>query len=258
MTFRPRHEPERRGPARPGLSLLEVVIALAILLFSIVAISQLISLGSDRALDVQQYAQATLLCQRKLAEVMVGAEPLTATGYSGFPDQENLGDWQWKLDATQSDTAGLWNVQVTVKYDRGNNTSFEVQLAQMMLDPTMRGSNQDPPPNQNSTTTGTDTGSSNNTSGASNNNSGTPAASAPKTTTPAASTPRTSTPKTSTPKTTTPKSSTPSTPSTTPTTPAPSTPSATTPAETPAPSAPSSTTPSSNTPANTSTTGKGG
>ncbi len=195
----------RQPPRRPGLSLLEVVIALAILLFSLVAISQLISLGSDRALDVQQYGQATLLCQRKLAEVAVGAVPMTPTGYSSFPDQENLTDWQWKLDTAQGATSGLWNVQVSVKYERGDGTSFEVQLAQMMLDPTVRGSNQDPPPTQDTTATGTDSSSTTPNSGSSTPNTATPSAAAP------AATPAAAAPKAATPAATTPKATTPST-----------------------------------------------
>lgn len=135
-----------RDRRRPGLSLLEVVVALAILLFSVVAIGQLISIGSDRALDVQIQAQGSMLCQRKLAEVMVGAEPLATAGYASFPDGEDLSDWQWKLDANPGTANGIWNVQVAVKYEGANNRTIEIQMGQMILDPAIRGSSQDAPP----------------------------------------------------------------------------------------------------------------
>jgi Tfp pilus assembly protein PilV len=148
MTRLPRRLPSRSR--RPGLSLLEVVISLAILLFSIVAIMQLISMGSDRALDVQHQAIGSMLAQRKMAELMVGATPLGSSGYTAFTD-EGMENWQWKVDATQNSINGVWNVEVSVKYEapesNGNNAPT-VQLGQMVLDPTLRGSTLDAPPVQ--------------------------------------------------------------------------------------------------------------
>src|SRR3954447_5214517 len=108
--------PTAAAARRRGLSLLEVVIAMAILLFSVVAISQLISLGSDRALDVQQQAIGSMLAQRKLAEVAIGATPLSSSGFAPFSD-DGMEDWQWKLEANQNSVNGLWNVEVVVKFE---------------------------------------------------------------------------------------------------------------------------------------------
>jgi Tfp pilus assembly protein PilV len=183
---------------RAGLSLLEVVVALAILAFSVVAIGQLISMSSDHAVDVEREAQGSLLCQRKLAELLIGPDVPGTTSYADFPDDEpSLQYWQWKADVNPGVNGLVYQVQVSVKFDAGDSRAVEIQLGQMILDPTQRGSNQDPPANQ----------SSSSTSAAS---AATPSASTPSASTPSASTPSASTPSASTPsssKATTPSSS---------------------------------------------------
>jgi Tfp pilus assembly protein PilV len=176
MTRLPRRSPSRFR--RPGLSLLEVVISMAILLFSIVAIMQLISMGSDRALDVQHQAIGSMLAQRKMAELMVGATPLGSSGYTAFTD-EGMENWQWKVDATQNSINGVWNVEVSVKYeapDANGDNAPTVQLGQMVLDPTLRGSTLDAPPvqtaNNSSSSSSTPSSSSSPSSNSSNNTSG--------------------------------------------------------------------------------------
>lgn len=132
------------GARRRGMTLLEVVIALAIFLFSLVALSQLVSIGSERALDVQQQAQASMLCQSKLAEVVIGSEPLEAVGFTSYPDDASnpnspLKDFQYSIEATESDIPKLWKVKVTVQRRRPDDKIVEAVLTQMVLEPSERG-----------------------------------------------------------------------------------------------------------------------
>jgi type II secretory pathway pseudopilin PulG len=137
-------------PRRAGLSLLEVVVALAILAFSIGAIGQLISMSTDRAVEVEREAQGSLLCQRKLAELLIGPNVPASSGYASFPDDEpSLQYWQWKADVNPGANDLVYQVQVSVQYDSGDGRTVEIQLGQMLLDPTQRGSNQDPTANTN-------------------------------------------------------------------------------------------------------------
>jgi type II secretion system protein I len=173
-----------RRARRAGLSLLEVVVALAILAFSVGALSQLISMSSERAVDVQREALGSLLCQRQLAEVLIGPNVPASSGYAGFPDDEPaLQNWQWKTDVSQATNGSTlyYQVQVSVKYDNGDVHSTEIQLGQLILDPTQRGSNQDPTANYNSMLNAvvqTPTGSPSSASGSS---AATPAATTPST-----------------------------------------------------------------------------
>lgn len=127
--------PTRPASPRRGLSLLEVLVALTIFLLSFVAIGRLVTLASDRALDVEQQSQATRLAQSKLNEVVAGALPLQ--GASGSFDEDP--DWQWSVDAEPGSVSSLWTVTVTVSRPSpdGDITST---LSQMVLDPSARGS----------------------------------------------------------------------------------------------------------------------
>jgi len=125
---------------RTGLSLLEVLVAMTIFLSSLIGISQLVTLASERAMDVQQQGEATRLCQSKLAEIVAGAVPLSSQSDVPFDEDDA---YHWSLDAEQANVAGLWTVQVTVSRSRPDGSKVEVVLSQMVLDPGLRGSTAD-------------------------------------------------------------------------------------------------------------------
>ena len=121
---------------RSGLSLLEVLIALAIFLFSLIALSQLVDLGSDSARDIDWLNRASLIAQSRMAEVIAGS--ITLSSQSDSPCDEDS-DFNWSMDA-ESDTApGLWRVKITVGRDKPDGSRFETVLNEMVMDPTYRG-----------------------------------------------------------------------------------------------------------------------
>jgi hypothetical protein len=130
------HPPQKR----PGLTLLEVILSLAIFLFSLVAIGHLMTLGTERAADVQSLTRATELCQWKLNEVISGVVPLASQSDSPF---DNEPDYVWTLDCQQDTVANLWDVQVKVSRASKHGSSIEVVLQQLVLDPSARGSTAD-------------------------------------------------------------------------------------------------------------------
>lgn len=180
---------------RAGLTLLEVIVSMAIFMVSLIAIWQLVSLGTDRALDVSQVSRASALCQSKLAELECGAAPLLSSGYApldtGDPHEQEA-NWQWRCEASEGAAAGLWQVKVWIRVERPGGRAVEVHLAKMILDPTVRGSSADAAAaaaaaaanmsNSSSSSPSGSTDSSGTTGGAT-----TPAASTPAATTPAAS-----------------------------------------------------------------------
>src|SRR5947209_5370596 len=121
---------------RPALSLLEVLVALAVLLFALIAIGRLLSFGADRALDVQDQARGTELCQSQLDRVVAGVVPLSSQ--SDVPCDEDP-DWNWSLTADQGSVNGLWTVSVRVSRQRPDGSRVEVVLNRMLVDPTLRG-----------------------------------------------------------------------------------------------------------------------
>src|SRR5262249_8665644 len=132
---------ERGRSGRPALSLLEVIVALAIFLISLTAIGHLVSMGSERALDIEQQGEAAMLAQAKMAEVIWGVIPLSSVGDQSFDEAP---DYKWSVTAEQnSNVSNLWNVSVTITRERSDGTKIESTLSQMVLDPSVRGSSQD-------------------------------------------------------------------------------------------------------------------
>lgn len=125
---------------RHGLSLLEVLVALAIFLFSIVALHQALNIGTNNAIDTQQLQQASQLAQSKIAEVYAGVVPLSSTPDTPFDEDP---DYTWSIDAQQSTLTNLWNVTLTVKRTRGDGSKLETTLSQMIIDPSLRGTSYD-------------------------------------------------------------------------------------------------------------------
>ncbi len=130
---------------RPGLTLLEVILSLAIFLFSLVAIGHLMTVGAQRAADVRSQGRATQLAQSKLNEVLAGVLPLS--GGEGNFDEDP--DYTWSVQCQQENIPNLWDV--SVKVERTNREGIHVVLQQVIVDPTARGSASD-------ATVSTDTG----------------------------------------------------------------------------------------------------
>ena len=135
----------RTSQGRVALTLLEVIVAMAIFLISVIAIFQLLFIGTERATDVRLQTRTSLRCQAKLSEIIIGAEPLNSTGsYTNFTDTDT--DLQWKMEATPNDDKQmLWTVKVWVKAELQSGKVVESHLCQLVLHPSMRGTTFDQP-----------------------------------------------------------------------------------------------------------------
>ena len=136
-----------RGSARQvreGLTLFEVVVSMAIFAVALVPILQLVLLGTDRALDVKLQSRTSMLCQSKMSEIIIGAQPIKGgSAYSDYPDQKDI---QWMMDSKESTVTGLYEVKVNVRATLANGKTIETQLSRLVLDPTLRGSTLGQPP----------------------------------------------------------------------------------------------------------------
>jgi type II secretion system protein I len=143
-----------RPAARRGLSLLEVLIALAVFLMAYGAIWQLMNLSGDQAVELTNRNRATQLAQSKLDEVLSGALPLSSQGDTGFEDQYNAPGFTYQIDVADGAVSSLHLVTVTVTRETATST-VKVQVSQMVLDPAQAGSTQDVQPLATTTTGGT-------------------------------------------------------------------------------------------------------
>lgn len=120
-----------RRAARRGLSLVEVIVSLAIFLFSLIALGQMLNYAGSLASEARARGTAARLAQSKLAELTAGAAPLQ--GGTGTCEDEP--DYEWRVEAQQSSPDILYNVTVTVSRTDGDGNVTSVALSQMVLDP---------------------------------------------------------------------------------------------------------------------------
>ncbi|QDT32849.1 hypothetical protein [Thalassoglobus polymorphus] len=118
---------------RKGITLFEVVLALAIFLGATAVIGQVLQNGSRAATRAQLTGDAAVRCERKMNEVLSGVLPLSAENRAPFEDSAA---WVWTVNVLDSEVIGLLKVEVIVEHlsSRGDvNNSF--QLTRLVRDP---------------------------------------------------------------------------------------------------------------------------
>jgi type II secretion system protein I len=105
---------------KAGFSLLEVILALAILAGSIAVLGESSRLALKNAVVARDLAHAQLLCESKMAEVTLGITPAEAVSNTPFDAtmtaslSANEPGWLYSIDTQTSDEQGLIVVRVTV------------------------------------------------------------------------------------------------------------------------------------------------
>ena len=107
---------------RAGFSLLEVILAMAILAGAIAVLSEASRMALRNAAAARDLAHAQLLCETKLAEIVIGitpSDPVPATPFD--PDETALDPdepaWLYSIDSEPTNEDGLISVTVTVTRD---------------------------------------------------------------------------------------------------------------------------------------------
>jgi type II secretion system protein I len=138
---------------RRGISLLEVVIAIAILAMSAALLAGIIQLGTKNSLDSRDELQATLICESKLAEIALQALPMQSTDWVNVNDQAfATKQWYYRIDAIQSNVPDIFNVTVYVGDDGviQNVSKPTAKLTRWFINPAL---NLDAPASSTSSTT---------------------------------------------------------------------------------------------------------
>lgn len=153
-TFRPRPRSQallgnatfRSSASRPcckihrsGLSLLEVILALAILAMSVALLSQITKQSTDNGLMAQRLATAQMLCESKMSEVLAGAIPLTTTPWTPITDSLRNGNWNYQIQTVTAQQKDMVGVRLSVT-DQPNTTTENPELffiVRWMIDPNL-------------------------------------------------------------------------------------------------------------------------
>ena len=124
---------ERRYRARNGLSLLEVILAIAILGGALAVIGQLVSLGYQHALQARLRSDGNVLCDTKMAEIAAAVLPLDAVNQQSIDEAP---DWAYSVDVENSEQPGLLVVTVTVNpRDQTTRIPIIITATRFMPDP---------------------------------------------------------------------------------------------------------------------------
>lgn len=124
---------------RAGLSLLEVILALAILAMSVALLSQITKQSTDNGLMAQRLATAQMLCESKMAEVLAGAIPLTSTPWTPITDSLRNGNWNYQIETITAQRKDMVGVRLSVT-DQPDTTTENPELffiVRWMIDPNL-------------------------------------------------------------------------------------------------------------------------
>ena len=109
--------------SRIGISLLEVVLALAIFAGAMVAVGRIIDLGRQAAGRAQTVSEAVMRSETVMSEVVAGVTPMQSVSGSTFPDDSN---WEWDLGVVDSGQTDLMQITVTVRRTKVDSASFSL------------------------------------------------------------------------------------------------------------------------------------
>jgi general secretion pathway protein I len=129
---------------RGGFSLLEVVLALAILTGAIVVLGEVARMGMRNAQVARDMSQAQLLCESKMAEITSGITPADPVYRVPFDTLEVTGEtagtaggsrdlWYYSIETQTTQEDGLMEVCVTVQQSEDVKRPVEFRLVRWML-----------------------------------------------------------------------------------------------------------------------------
>ena len=149
--FGPRNPPRRsrlrlavkRRARHHGLTLFELLLALAIFLASLAALAQLLASGSRAAAQSKLQTEAILRCESKLGELVSGIEPIQSASKGSFDDDSR---WSWQVTAADGPWPNLQLIELQVFHTGQSSlssTSYTlrryVRDPQLFVKPVVRG-----------------------------------------------------------------------------------------------------------------------
>ncbi|MGB7329552.1 MAG: prepilin-type N-terminal cleavage/methylation domain-containing protein [Rubripirellula sp.] len=131
-------------PCRNGFSLLEILLALAILGGAMAMLSQIAETGTSAAREARDLSVARLMCQSKLSETLLdvasGISPQTVltTPLASF-DSGSMTSFNYSLEVQPGQMDGLLILRITVVAEspNGGPALATYSLTRWVVDPTL-------------------------------------------------------------------------------------------------------------------------
>lgn len=131
----------RRRESRVGISLLEVVLALAILAMATAYLSQSMNLATTNALKAQRLTQAELVAESVLNQVIAGVIPSEPVSWTTYTNSMGATDWMYQLQPVPAEIEGMLGLQVAVRQIDPNSTdvleTYDLFANRWIIDPSL-------------------------------------------------------------------------------------------------------------------------
>lgn len=129
----PNLQPPTSNLSRPGFSLLEVILALAILAASMAVLGQLVQFGMTNARRAEDMTQAAIICESIMAEIVAGDRGLTNEFATPYEDNDTF---VYSVDIPVGAQEGLLEVHVVVETNPEYSAEpIRCALVRWMVDP---------------------------------------------------------------------------------------------------------------------------
>ena len=122
-----------RRKARRGFSLLEVILAIAILGGSMVVIGHGFYLGYRSVRNARMISAGNRIADSAMAEISAGAVEPTSTSGKQVPGEQQQG-WTYSIESENASVPGLLSVVVTVE-NRQFQPNVQVSITRLVVDP---------------------------------------------------------------------------------------------------------------------------
>ena len=116
---------------RSGFTLLEVLLSIAILGLSMVAIGHLFNLGIRNAIDVRLRSETNIIADATMAELAAGVIDAS----SGGGVVESNPDWQYSVNTQPSQQPGLLVATVLIERRNDPDQNVSISLVRFLPDP---------------------------------------------------------------------------------------------------------------------------
>ncbi len=124
---------------RRAISLLEVILALSILAFSTAYLAQSMNLATDAAIKAQQQAQAELVAESVLNQVVAGVIPSDPVPWTQYVSAGGQSEWLYQLQNVPTEVDGMVGFQIAVKHSStaSNPAQYEMFVNRWIIDPSL-------------------------------------------------------------------------------------------------------------------------
>ena len=126
---------------RSGLSLLEVVLALAIMAIATAYLAQAMQIATTNGLRARKLIQAELIAESLTNQVVAGLIPATSTSWTRYMNSNGQTDWMYQIQPIQAEVDGMLGFQIAVqRVDPAVGviqTQYDLLVNRWIIDPSL-------------------------------------------------------------------------------------------------------------------------